>query len=83
MMIYWSRSFPRVWTIRKWLLEADEEVLITDANPGPEQLLGCLKDQGEELTEVNLIEEEREVQTIFITASLSTVLRELLLDLLK
>lgn len=49
------------------MLEASEEVIITSTYL--EQLQDFLKNQGEELTEMNLIEERKETQLIFTSAS--------------
>lgn len=61
-------------------LEAAKEVVITDANPKPEQLQEWLKGQGEELTKVNLTEDGKKLIPIYINASLSADLRKTLLD---
>lgn len=52
-------SFRGAWTHEKECLEADEEVLITDANQEPKKLRDCPKHHGEEPTKVNIAEKER------------------------
>lgn len=52
--------------IRSW-----RRLAIIDAHPEPEQLCDCSKDQGEELSEMNLVGEEKEAQASFASAKLS------------
>lgn len=64
-------------------LGAREKNDATDVHLEPEQLQDRLKDQGDELTEVNIREEGSEHQPIFISASLSADLSQALFDFLK
>lgn len=56
-----------------------EEADIADDHPEPVQLLDWLKDRGENLVDVNLVGERKEVQPVFSSVSLSVKLRQELL----
>lgn len=72
---------PGSWFQEHECLEADEECVVTDVHPKPEQ--SRAKDQGEELIKVNTGEEGKEAQPISICDSLSFDLKEALPDLLN
>lgn len=52
------------------------EIVVTNIHPGLEELLDSPKDQGEELLKVNLEEERKEAQHIFISSRLSDDLKQ-------
>lgn len=56
---------------------------MTDVHPESQQLHDRPKDQGKELIQVNLIEEGKEAHHIFISADLSSYLKQALLNHLK